>query len=120
VSAPQEILHAAENPIWNVNVFSKEVREPDAYASNKEEGERWQDKSTGATERLRRCLHIQVLATQQGAMSLTAAYAAQFSKQTRPQVRVGIIVTQDLNFAEKGRLNGGFTTQFLEPYRFEL
>ncbi|MET4177267.1 hypothetical protein ABIB99_008391 [Bradyrhizobium sp. LA6.1] len=56
-----------ENPIWNDEAYSKDVRRPDAY----EEGERWQDKSNGAEERLSGCLHIQDLEIAQAAMSPT-------------------------------------------------
>ena len=45
-------------------------QDEEELASNKEEGELTQDKSTVAEERLSGCLHIQDLATQQDATSL--------------------------------------------------
>ena len=48
-------------------------QDEEGLASNKEEGERWQDKSTVAEERLSGCLHIQDLEIALGAMSLQIA-----------------------------------------------
>jgi len=66
--ASHEILLLQENPIWNDKTGSKDVRDPDAYSS-KEQGERSQDKSTVADERLSGCLHIQDLALSGSSLS---------------------------------------------------
>ncbi|WP_316228184.1 hypothetical protein, partial [Bradyrhizobium sp. SZCCHNR3015] len=54
-----------ENPIWNDEAYSKDVRGPDAY----EQMELLQDKSTAAIRWLSDCLHIQELLPEARVMS---------------------------------------------------